>query len=65
VAVVFNPFNDLKKRLDRVASVAFIAPLTIGAFIYLVAKTAPFILLGLAVIGVAWLLRRFWRRWQD
>ena len=62
---MFNPFGDLKKRLYRVASVAFVIPLTIGAFVYIVAKTAPFILLGFAVMGLAWLLRRIWQRWQD
>jgi hypothetical protein len=60
-----NPFGELKKRLYAAVSIAFIIPLAIGAFVYVLVKTTPLMLLGFAVIGGVWVLRRLWQRWQD
>jgi hypothetical protein len=62
---MFNPFGELKKRLYTAVSIAFVLPLAIGAGTYFLVKTAPFVLLGVAIMGAGWLAYKLWRRWQD
>jgi hypothetical protein len=48
-----------------VVSYAFVLPLAIGAGTYFLVKTAPFVLLGMGIMGAGWLGYRLWQRWQD
>lgn len=62
---MIDPFGELKKRMYAVVSYAFVLPLAIGAGTYFLVKTAPFVLLGMGIMGAGWLGYRLWQRWQD
>lgn len=60
-----GPLNELKKLLYTAVLLTFVLPLAIQAITCFLVKIAPFVLLGLVIMGAIWLGHRVWRRWRD
>jgi hypothetical protein len=62
--VVRDPFGDLKGRIFAALFLVFGLPVFLGLFIVFLVKVAPYLVIGAAVIAVAWLFRRLMQHYR-